>query len=113
MMNATFGENIDGLVISGQPVKAGVFDEREVRGAAGLTLVFGAVAFVYAYFAKEYVPIKLVTTLFFVEFLIRVSVGLQYSPVGQLAKLFTWGQPPQWVSPSPSALPGAWVWCCR
>ena len=80
---------------------AGVFDEREVRAAAGLTLVFGAVAFVYAYFAKEYVPIKLVTTLFFVEFLVRVSLGLQYSPTGQLAKLLTWRQPPHWVSAKP------------
>jgi hypothetical protein len=82
-------------------VKAGVFNEHEVRAAAGLTLALGAVAFVYAYFAKEYVPIKLVTTLFFIEFALRVGAGLKYSPVGQLAKLLTRSQPPHWVSAKP------------
>jgi hypothetical protein len=101
MMTRSFGETIDGLAIAGMPVKAGVFDEREVRGAAGLTLIFGAIAFAYAFFGKQYLPIKLVTILFSVEFFIRVSAGLKYSPVGQLAKLLTWGQPPQWVSAKP------------
>ena len=101
MMTRTVSETTDRLATASTPVKAGVVDEREVRGAAGLTLVFGAVAFVYVYFANEYVPIKLVSTLFFVEFLIRVTVGFKYSPVGQLAKLLTWGQPPHWVSAKP------------
>ncbi len=100
-MNRTLGKTIDRLEISRKFMKAGVVDEREVRGAAGLTLVFGAVAFVYAYFSKEYVPIKLVSALFFVEFFIRVTLGFKYSPVGQLAKLLTWGQPPHWVSAKP------------
>jgi hypothetical protein len=101
MLSRTFGETIEGLSIDGQAVRAGVFDEREVRAAAGLTLVFGAIAFVYAYFAKEYVPIKLVTALFFIEFALRVSAGLKYSPFGQLAKALTWHQPPHWVSAKP------------
>jgi len=101
MKSRTFGETIEGLVVAGQAVKAGVFDEHEVRAAAGMTMALGAVAFVYAYFAKEYVPIKLVTTLFFVEFLLRVTLGLKYSPVGQLARLLTWRQPPHWVSAKP------------
>lgn len=96
-----FGETIHGLTVAGKPVQAGVFDEHEVRAAAGLTLAFGAVAFVYAYFAKEYAPIQLVTTLFFVEFLVRVTVGLRFSPFGQLAKLLTWGRAPLWVSAKP------------
>ena len=100
-MTRTFGETIDGLSIAGKPVKAAVFDEREVRVAAGLTLVLGAVAFVYAYFAKVYLPIKLVTALFFVEFLLRVTVGLRFSPFGQLAKALTRGQAPDWVSAKP------------
>jgi hypothetical protein len=101
MTSRLFGETIEGLVVGGTPVKAGVFNESEVRAAAGLTLLFGAVAFVYAYFAKEYLPIKLVTTLFFVEFALRVGLGLQYSPVGRLAKWLTWKQPPLWVSAQP------------
>ena len=101
MMNRASGETIDRGAIAGKAMKAGVVDECEVRGAAGLTLVFGAVGFAYAYFANQYMPIKLVASLFFVEFFIRVTVGLKYSPVGQLAKLLTWGQPPIWVSVKP------------
>lgn len=103
----SFGETIEGLSIDGHPVKAGVFDEHEVRAAAGLTLVFGAVAFVYAYFAKVYLPIKLVTSLFFIEFLLRVVFGLRFSPFGQLAKVLTWHWPPQWVSAKPKRF--AWT----
>lgn len=101
MSNRMFGETIEGLAMAGQPIKAGVFDENQVRAAAGITLVLGAVAFVYAYFAKLYLPIQLVTTLFFIEFALRVGLGLRYSPVGQLARLLTWRQPPHWVSAKP------------
>ena len=101
MSNRMFGETIEGLAMAGQPIKAGVFDENQVRAAAGITLVLGAVAFVYAYFAKQYLPIQLVTTLFFIEFALRVGLGLRYSPVGQLARLLTWRQPPHWVSAKP------------
>jgi len=101
MTHITFGETIDGLTVAGRPIRARVFDEHQVRAAAGLTLVLGAIAFAYAYFGKQYVPIKLVTALFFLEFFVRVTFGLRYSPVGQLARLLTWGQPPFWVSAKP------------
>jgi len=101
MANLNYGESIHGLTMGGRPVRAGVFDECEVRAAAGLTLVMGAVAFVFAYFGKEYLPIKLVTTAFFVEFVLRVTLGLRYSPVGQLARLLTWRHPPVWASAKP------------
>jgi hypothetical protein len=68
MSNLTFGEPIQGLSAAGRPVVAGVFDEHQVRAAAGLTMALGAVAFAYAYFAKEYLPIQAVTAFFFVEF---------------------------------------------
>ena len=61
-----------------------VVDENLARAAAGLTMVMGAVAFSYAYFTKQYVPLQVVASFFFVEFLIRVTVGLRYSPVGAL-----------------------------
>jgi Domain of unknown function (DUF4395) len=101
MIDRAFGECIDGLSVAGRRVKAGVFDEHQVRAAAGLTLVAGAVAFVYAYFAKQYVPIKLVTALFFIEFLVRVTVGIQFSPFGRAAKLLMNDRPPEWVSAKP------------
>lgn len=102
-----YGETIDGLVINGRQVKEGVFDEHQVRAAAGITLVLGAIAFVYAYFGKEYMPIKTVTAFFFVEFFVRVFFGIQFSPVGWVAKKVTLNQLPLWVSSKPKRF--AWT----
>ncbi len=101
MSQRMFGETIEGLAMEGRPVQAGVFNEHQVRAAAGITLVLGAVAFVYAYFAKQYLPIQLVTTFFFIEFALRVGLGLRYSPVGQVARWLTARQAPHWVSAKP------------
>jgi hypothetical protein len=78
-----------------------VFSETQVRAAAGLTMVLGAVAFAYAYFDKQYVPLQVAASLFFVEFLIRVTVGLRYSPFGVVAHAMTRARPPDWVSATP------------
>ncbi len=76
-------------------------NEHDARAAAGLTMVVGAVAFSYAYFDKQYVPLQVVASLFFIEFLIRVTVGLRYSPFGSLAHAMTRGRTPDWVSARP------------
>jgi hypothetical protein len=39
-------------------------NEHEVRAAAGMTMVIGAVAFAYAYFAKQYVPVQVAASVF-------------------------------------------------
>jgi hypothetical protein len=104
---ATYGEVLQGLSHNGQPLRAAVFNERQVRAAAGMTLVLGAVAFVYAYFAKLYLPIQVVTTVFFFEFLVRVTVGIQHSPLGMLARWMTRRQEPEWASAKPKRF--AWT----
>jgi uncharacterized protein DUF4395 len=78
-----------------------VFNETEVRAAAGLTMVAGAVAFSYAYFDKQYVPLQVMATLFSVDFLIRVTAGLRYSPFGALAHAMTRRRQPDWVPARP------------
>jgi len=100
-MHSTFGQRISGLRVDGHEVRAAVFNENEVRAAAGVTMVVGAVAFSYAYFQQQYVPLQAVSTFFFVEFLIRVMVGLHYSPVGLVARAMTSGRAPDWVSAKP------------
>jgi Domain of unknown function (DUF4395) len=97
----SYGQTVHGLSIAGRPVEAGVFDEHQVRAAAGLTLVAGAAAFVYAYFDRQYAPIQFVTPLFFIEFLIRVASGIRYSPFGWLAGLLTRSRQALWVSARP------------
>jgi len=101
-----YGERVEALP-DGSPLLAGVFDERQVRAAAGITMVLGAVAFVYAYFAKLYLPIRSVTMFFFVDFTLRVVFGLGQSPVGRLARLLTAGMPREWVSARPKRF--AWT----
>ena len=102
-----YGEVIRGADSNGQPLQAGVFEEGQVRAAAGLTLALGAVAFTYAYFVHIYAPIQIVTTLFFFEFLIRVTAGINYSPMGMIAHWMTRRNPPQWVSAKPKRF--AWT----
>lgn len=78
-----------------------VFNENEVRAAAGLTMVAGAVAFSYAYFDRQYVLLQGTAALFLLEFLVRVTVGLRYSPFGVLAHALTSHRQPDWVSARP------------
>lgn len=101
MTTVTYGEVIEGLTDDGVEIRSGVFNEHEVRAAAGLTMVLGAVAFAYANYEKEFVPIRIVTVFFFVEFLLRVTVGLRYSPLGIVSRRLMRRVEPQWVSAKP------------
>jgi hypothetical protein len=107
MKQHTYGEIIEGLTVDGRAVHAPVFDENQVRAAAGITLALGSVAFVYANFEKVFGPIKVVTAFFFIDFLIRATVGLRYSPVGMVARLLVRRLEPQWTSAKPKRF--AWT----
>jgi hypothetical protein len=100
-MALSFGQHISGLAADGTELHAPVFDETEVRAAAGLTMVLGAVAFAYAYFDQEYVPLQVVSSFFFVEFLSRLVLGLRRSPVGLVARGLAHARPADWVSAKP------------
>jgi Domain of unknown function (DUF4395) len=106
-MRIAFGERISGLAVDGRELHAAVFDENQVRAAAGLTMALGAAAFGSAYFAGDYVLLQVVSTLFFVEFLIRVTLGLRYSPAGVIARGLTRRRPRDWVSAKPKRF--AWT----
>ena len=76
-------------------------DRRGFVAANGLATSLGATAFVYANFDKLFWPIRTVSTFFFVDFLIRVTAGLERSPSGLVARWMTRRQAPQWVSAKP------------
>jgi magnesium-transporting ATPase (P-type) len=107
MKQWTYGETIEGLTVDGREIHAPVFNENEVRAAAGITMALGAVAFVYANFEKVFEPIQIVTIFFFVDFLVRVTVGLRYSPVGVVARRLARRLEPQWASAKPKRF--AWT----
>jgi hypothetical protein len=100
-MAITFGERISGLTVDGRELQAAVFNENQVRAAAGVTFVVGAVAFSFAYFNKQYIPLQVTATFFFIEFLIRSTAGIKYSPVGVVADWMTRFREPDWVSAKP------------
>ncbi len=91
----------------GKTLQAATVDEHRVRAAAGITMALGAVAFVYANFDKVFWPIRAVSTFFFVDFLIRVSAGLERSPCGVVAGWVTRRDAPLWVSAKPKRF--AWT----
>ena len=91
----------------GDAVPAAVVDEHRVRAAAGLTMAAGGVAFAYAYFRQLYWPLQAASSLFAVEFLVRVTGGLRRSPFGLIAGLLTRRHRPDWVSARPKRF--AWT----
>jgi Domain of unknown function (DUF4395) len=107
MKRRPYGMVLDGPAADGTEFRYPVFNEVEVRAAAGITMALGAVAFVYANFAKVFTPIQLVTAFFFVDFLLRVTVGLRSSPVGVVSRWITSRRPPEWVSAKPKRF--AWT----
>jgi Domain of unknown function (DUF4395) len=106
-MGLRFGQSVSGAVVGGRELRAAVFDENQVRAAAGVTMVLGAVALSLAYFDQRYVPLQVVSTFFLVEFAVRLTAGIRYSPVGVVAGLMTRGRPPDWVSAKPKRF--AWT----
>ena len=100
-MNIAVGERVTGLTVDGRELRAGVFNENEVRAAAGLMLVLGAIAFSLALLEQQYVPLQVISTFFLVEFLLRTTLGIRRSPAGAVARVMTRSQPPAWVSAKP------------
>ncbi len=107
MKRRPYGIMLDGPTADGTVFRSGVFNEVEVRAAAGITMALGTYAFVYANFSKYFLPIRVVTTFFFIDFLIRITAGLQWSPVGIASRWITRNRPPQWVSAKPKRF--AWT----
>jgi Domain of unknown function (DUF4395) len=106
-MAASYGQWIDGLSVAGVPLRGAVFNEHQVRAAAGLTLALGAVAFAYAALARVYAPLQFVTLLFFIEFALRVAFGIHRSPLGLLAGWLVRRRAPDWASARPKRF--AWT----
>ena len=106
-MGLGFGQRIPGVVVEGRELRAAVFNENQVRAAAGITMVLGAVALSIAYFEHQYIPLQVVASFFFLEFAVRLTAGIRYSPVGIVSGLMTRRQPPDWVSAKPKRF--AWT----
>ena len=106
-MELRFGQSAAGRVVGGRELRAAVFNENEVRAAAGVTLVIAAVALSFAAFERQYLPLRIASAFLLVEFALRTTLGIRYSPAGILARQLTRGQAPEWVSAKPKRF--AWT----
>ena len=85
-----FGEKVEGYDIP-------VLNEREIRASAGLFFLAVFTSLMVIIFQGNFLPVKYVITIFFVDFIIRVLVNPRYSPSLILGRLIVGNQTPEYV----------------
>ena len=91
-MNKTiqFGENVPGYSIQ-------VLNEREIRAAAGILFLATFFSLMLIIFKGNFVPVKYVITIFFIDFIIRVFLSPRFSPTLIIGRLIVSRQTPEYV----------------
>ena len=87
---SAFGERIEGLDVS-------VFNEREVRAAAGILFLIGIVGYVTALTTGNFSLIRGFAILFLFDMMIRLFLSPRLSPTMALARIIVRRQRPEWV----------------
>ena len=85
-----FGEAVEGYDVP-------VLNEREVRAAAGILLVFAMMTFANAWFMGNFRPTKIFVIAFLVDFTIRIFINPEYSPSMILGRFAVRNQVPEWA----------------
>jgi len=94
-----FGENINGYDVP-------VFNEREVRAAAGIVFLFAFMAFMNGFLTGNNEPTKLMVSVFLMDFFIRVFINPKYAPSMVVGRWVVNNQTPEYVG----AAPKRWAW---
>ncbi|MFC1723686.1 DUF4395 domain-containing protein [Nanoarchaeota archaeon] len=84
----SFGEKVKGYEVP-------VFNEREVRAAAGILLLLAMIVFFNALLASNFKPLKLFIIFFLIDFTIRL-INPRYSPSMTLGRLAVIKQKPEY-----------------
>jgi len=95
-----FGETVEGYNIP-------VLNEREIRASAGILYFFMFLAWMLVIFEERFFLIKLVNTIFLVDFIIRMFISPKYSPSLIIGRLFVGNQTPEYVGAAPKKF--AWT----
>lgn len=95
----TFGEKVAGYEIP-------VFNEREVRAAAGIVFLFAFMAFMQGFLTGNNEPTKLMVSVFLLDFFIRLFVNPKYAPSMVLGRWMVNQQVPEYVG----APQKRWAW---
>jgi putative hemolysin len=95
-----FGETVEGYNIP-------VLNEREIRAAAGTLFLATFVAWMFVLFNENFVPLKYVIVIFFVDLVIRVFVNPKFSPSLIIGRLIVRNQTPEYVGAAQKKF--AWI----
>ena len=95
-----FGEQVGGYDIP-------VLNEREIRAAAGILFLVIFTAFLLIMLKGDFVLAKYAITLFFTDFLIRVTFSPRYSPTLIIGRWIVRGQVPEYVGAKQKKI--AWI----
>src|SRR6056300_1004407 len=95
----SFGEKVAGFDIP-------VFNEREVRAAAGIVFFFAFIAFMNGFLTGNNEPTKLMVSVFLLDFVIRLFISPRYAPSMVLGRWIVNKQVPEYVG----APQKRWAW---
>jgi hypothetical protein len=94
-----FGEKVAGYDIP-------VFNEREVRAAAGIVFFFAFIAFMNGFLTGDNEPTKLMVSVFLFDFFIRLFINPKYAPSMIVGRWMVNNQTPEYVG----APQKKWAW---
>ena len=78
-----------------------VFNERAVRGAAGMFFTLGFAGWLLALTQADYSLLRLFGASFMIDMFIRLFLGQRFSPSLRIADFFVSRQRPEWVDAKP------------
>lgn len=84
-----FGETVKGYEVP-------IFNEREIRAAAGILFLFAFIAFMNAFLLGDFTFVKIFIVAFFTDFFIRLFVNPMYAPSMILGRIFIRHQKPEY-----------------
>lgn len=94
-----FGEKIEGY-------NGLMFNEREVRAAAGIVFLFAFMAFMNGFLTGNNEPTKLMVSVFLFDFFIRIFLNPKYAPSMVVGRWMVNNQKPEYTD----AAPKRWAW---
>jgi hypothetical protein len=83
-----------------------MFNEREVRAAAGIVFLFAFMAFMSGFLTGNNEPTKLMVSVFLFDFFIRIFINPKYSPSMVVGRWIVNNQKPEYTD----AAPKRWAW---
>ncbi|SMN17112.1 hypothetical protein CRYPA_910 [uncultured Candidatus Thioglobus sp.] len=94
-----FGEKVEGY-------DSLMFNEREVRAAAGIVFLFAFMAFMSGFLTGNNEPTKLMVSVFLFDFFIRIFISPKYAPSMVVGRWIVNNQKPEYID----AAPKKWAW---